>query len=623
MILIDNRNVLRWKDRDLLNKLMEIEKKNPTGNVIVERAKNGVLTMKVMLNDKTQYLHSKYDPEKDAERLINKFENEVAKHVLFVGTGFGYHIKMFMETHPNIKFSIYEPNIEVLLTYLGNQELSELPLHQLSRIFTGTKINEIENELQKILQSSNGDLQIITLPVYEKMYGEQIQCFMKLIIETLKNKRSNLAVKLTFQKRWTINSIKNFPTVLTTPNILHDIDKSSFENKPAIIVAAGPSLNSEFENLRYIKENKLAYIFSVGSAINALIEHNIYPDATCSFDPSEGQWKVIQKVKNNNIIEIPFIFGTSIGFETLEGYPGKTFHMITNQDTVSPQLLDTSQSIDIVLDSPSIAVVAFQLLSQLKCNPIILVGQNLGYRANKRYASGIQYDFVENELNEKEKNESITIKDVYGHDIETNEGFNRMRQQLEMYIGINRDIEVINTTKGGVEINGTSFIHLEELIRDRLKSKNVDNGWTEQSSAYDMKFTKKKLQLLTRIESNCRKQIQSSMDELQKIQVAMQNEKSERMENYFVTFDKQFSKLKRNAFYIGFIEPMVKVQNELLSEESQFIRYEPDVLKKAAIVVQAFSSFLQEIHLHHEFVMPYFEEMKSRIEEMTNEIEKG
>ena len=148
--------------------------------------------------------------------------------------------------------------------------------------------------------------------------------------------------------------------------------KGQFKGKPAMLVAAGPSLNEEIENIRYIKENGLAYIFSVGSAINTLIYHNIYPDAACTYDPTVNNQKVFAKVKEKNIKDIPMIFGSSVGYETLIDYPGKKYHMITSQDTVSNYYLKTEEEdrLDIVLDAPSIAVVTLQLLYVLGFNPV-------------------------------------------------------------------------------------------------------------------------------------------------------------------------------------------------------------------------------------------------------------
>jgi len=623
MILIDNRNVLRMKNRELLNRLAKIDNNEPTGNVIVEPAKTGIPTLKIAIDGRIQYLHSKYDPEKDAERFVDKYINETYKHVLFVGTGLGYHISKFLRTNPDTKFSIYEPNDEVLHAYLANAKLNALPLHNLGRIFTGTNESDITNELQRLLQSSKGVLQIIMLPVYEKIYGPQMGTIMESVLDSLKEKKSSLATNITFQKRWTINSIKNFPTVLKTPNILHDIDKNTFEGKPAIIVAAGPSLNEEFENLRYIKDNGLAYIFSVGSAINSLIEHGIHPDAACTYDPTERNQLVIQRIKDENITDIPLVFGSSVGFETLDVYPGKMLHMITSQDTISPQLLVATQSIDIVMDAPSIAVVTFQLLNQLGCNPIVLVGQNLGYQDNKRYASGIDYDFVENELSEQEQKATLTVKDVYGEDIQTDEGFNQMRQQLELHIQMATGKEVINTTKGGAHIEGTTFIHLNELISGSLTTQVVQQEWFDKSNQYDIKITSKKVGIISLAEKECSGILENSFNQLKRINTAIQLRQSKNMENRFIEFDKEFDKLKRNIFYKCFLEPMVRVEFDFLSEESQRVRFEKDGLKKAKVIIRIFNSFLQSTFNHLEFVRPYFEEMKSQIEEMTIDKENG
>ncbi|MFJ8257654.1 motility associated factor glycosyltransferase family protein [Peribacillus asahii] len=621
MMLIDNRNYLRLNHRPLLEKLVQWEaKRERNENVQVELSRKGVPTLKINMDGKTHYIHSKYDPQMEAERLITGINdlNEY-NHVLLIGIGLGYHLEELLKKYPDMKFSIYEPNIEVLYQFLSYQNISKQLGRNLKGIFTGTEENDIRHSVQHIHQA-NSKTFIYTLPVYKKVYEEQEVIVMQAMKDVLKGKQSYFATNVSFQKRWTINSIKNFSTVLKTPNILYDVDTAFFQGKPAIIVAAGPSLSSEFENLKYIKENGLAYIFSVGSAINALIEYGIYPDAACTYDPTELNQFVIQKIKDQNISEIPLIFGSSVGFETLSDYPGKMLHMITSQDTISPRLLDTSQNIDIVFDAPSIAVVTFQLLSQLGCNPIILAGQDLGYQNNQKYAVGIEYDFENNTLTEEEQQSLLTVKDVYGNDIGTTADFNQMREQLEMYIRASAKIEVLNTTKGGAHIQGTEFMSLADVIAQRLNDQTVQNKWLESKSNYEYEFVVKQLHQLKKAEERCEHILQKAFDELRNIDQAVQNRQSKKMEQRFVKFDKEFSKLKKNIFYSGFVEPTVRVQNEILSEESQSIRYEIDVLKKGQLVVTAFGSFIKECYAHLQFVRPYFEEMKEEIEKL--DIEK-
>lgn len=616
MILTDNRNVLRMKDRELLNKISEWDHQQPTGQVIVEQAKTGVPTMKVIQDGKTQYLQSKYDPEKEAQRFAGKFAEEPIHYVLFVGIGTAYHIEAFMEDHPDAKFAIYETNEEVLHAYLSNFRLDRLPVRNLLKIFTGIDQKQVTVEVQQLLAQSNNVLKIITLPVYEKMYGEQVNGILEKALEAIKNKHSSLTTNVAFQKRWTINSIKNFPTVLQTPNILHDIDRSAFEGKPAIIVAAGPSLNEEFENLRYIKEHGLAYIFSVGSAINALIEQGIYPDAACTYDPTERNQVVFTKLKDKGIKEIPLIFGSSVGYETLQNYPGSLFHMLTNQDTIAPNYLEHSDQINVVSDGPSIAVMTFQLLAQLGCSQIILVGQNLAYQNNKRYAEGIQYDHVENELSEIEQKNTMIVKDVYGNSVQTNEGFIRMRQQIEMYISHYRNIEVFNTTKHGAHIEGSVFVELNSLLEQKLKENVVKDIQIDTSNNYNIRYVNDRIIQMERNKKQLERNLQLAFNVLKRMNSAVKSKQLKELDKMFNQLDDQINNIRKNHYQMAFVEPMLRVHQEKMVELTREVRYETNLLKKGERIAHIFMNYIMDCESHIQSVSPYVKEMHDEIERL-------
>ncbi|GKV64860.1 MULTISPECIES: motility associated factor glycosyltransferase family protein [unclassified Sporosarcina] len=620
MILIDNRNVLRLKDRELLQRLSKWDDQPASGTVFSEPAKTGALTLKILYDGKPLYLQSKYDPQKEAERFAGKYDGEVIKHVLFAGIGTGAHIQAFMEKHPDAKFSIYEPNEEVLHMYLSNFCLDNLPIRQLEKIFTGIEEETVMAEVQQILAASNNVLKIITLPVYEKIYGEQLQIIFQKALESVKDRHSALATNIAFQKRWTINSIKNFPTVLQTPNILHDIDRSAFEGKPAIIVAAGPSLNEEFENLRHIKEHGLAYIFSVGSAINALIEQGIYPDAACTYDPQDINYRVIQVIKDKDLKDIPLIFGSSVGFETLENYPGELLHMIVSQDTVSSAFIDFPEEMQLnfVNDAPSIAVVTFQVLAKLGVSHIMLVGQNLAYIANQHYAKGIDYGTGSQTVSEEKLSSALSIKDVYGNDVKTTDDFNRMRQQLEMYISSHPQVKVWNTTKGGAAIQDAEFRALEDIIQDDLNKPVFQKGWTRPVHGYRTDHLEKKLQEMNRQCEILGAVLNRIFDVLKSIHQEVCLKKTNQLEKKYNQLDTEIDVMKNNNFYKTFVEPMVRVQQEFLNQNIKHVRHENQALRKGGIIVAEFSNFITECAQNYNFAHQLYREMKSEIESIIN-----
>ncbi|MGI6555696.1 MAG: motility associated factor glycosyltransferase family protein [Bacillota bacterium] len=413
------------------------------------------------------------------------FEDNTA--VIFYGTGLGYHIAAFAKRNPNVDFFIYEPVPEVFDQYISHGELSKLPLSRVKSIVLADTEQQAISFFKNFIERINNKLVIIPLPSHKAAFPEQYKQFQELFNKLIKDKRSSLHTNYAFQKRWILNSIKNFKEVISTPNILME-KKGAFTGQPALLVAAGPSLNEEIEKVRYIKDNGLAYIFSVGSAINTLVENNIYPHAACTYDPTENNQKVFAKVVERDIKEIPMIFGSSVGYETLERYSGPKYHMLTSQDTVSAFFLRSrnGEPIQGVYDAPTIAVVTLQLLYQLGFNPIILVGQNLAYKDKKRHSAGVDYS---SEVTEQEIKNGLWVKDVYGGEVLTNEGFNRMRLQMEMYIEKLSGIKVINTTRGGADIKGAPFVSMEEAMTQYLKDEITVSDWLPESiNSYDNNY---------------------------------------------------------------------------------------------------------------------------------------
>ncbi|MFC4403536.1 6-hydroxymethylpterin diphosphokinase MptE-like protein [Gracilibacillus xinjiangensis] len=603
-MLIDNYNILRLKNRSLLAQLKEHAFDNE--EVIVEPSKAGVPTLKVEVDQKYKYIHSKYDPKKEAVRIIEQFElPDEIEHVIFFGAGLGYHIQLFIEKNPRVSFTIYEPNINILVSFLENYSLYNHD--NLMNIICNKE--QMYDHLIKLTTQYRNQIKVFSLPSYSQIFKGQLDELYKEMIGILKSKKSNLVTNISFQRRWTINAMKNIPSLLKTPNILRDIDRSLFKGKPAIIVAAGPSLDEEYENLRYIKENRLAYIFSVGSAINSLIDQGIYPDAACTYDPKEENKVVFEKLREKQIDNIPLIFGSTVGYETIEDFPGEKLHMITSQDTVSTELLSDLKRNKILLDAPSIAVVTFQLLVTLEFSKIILVGQNLAFQNNTMYATGIDYH---NNIN-SETDRLIKIEDVEGREIYTNTAFNEMRKQLEIYTSSTKNVVIYNTTVGGAKIAGTQFLRLNEIIISELEREVVDANWYKQTPSYDLDYTISKLQILSKSKTDMirlLKDLKLKIIQLEKSSLSQ----AQQIEAKFHRFDKMFNKLKKNRFYQTFISPMIRVQLENLAEISKQTKLEQDTKRKVNMVIDHFGNIINEIEVVLDYIEVEFEKMKKFVE---------
>lgn len=613
MLLVDNIVILKEVFPTTLLKLREIENNIDEGFIKIEETKNGCKTLSIKKEEKWVYLHSKYNPIREAEAIIDEYKDiKDETSVIFYGVGLGYHIDAFLEKHPDVNFYIYEPIPEILYHYLSNKEIKNLPSKRLKNIITGMDTQTIGLFLNEFIDKSMGRVELITLPIHKQIFPENYRDFLDSYKTIVKGKMSNMAVESSFQKRWILNSMKNFKEIISTPNIMVE-KKGQFKGKTALLVAAGPSLNEEIENIRYIKENGLAYIFSVGTTVNTLINNNIYPHAITTYDPQEVNQVAVKKIKEMEISEIPLIFGSSVGYETVEDYSGKKYHMLTDQDTVSRFYLRTknNESIDRVYDAPTISVITLQILYNLGFSEVILVGQNLAYLGEKKYSSGSVYWTG---LSVAEKAKAKLVKDVYGNDILTNPGYITMKEQLEFYIKEYEGLKVINATKGGAHIEGTTFMELEEVIKNHLNTKIVEEGWLEcNPTEYDIDYLISQSKKMDKEYEEGLKLIKEYYKVLNSISTFIKNKNYNQAEKMYIKLDKVFSKIEKNKFFMTFIIPRNRVSYKALIDSIDSLNEEKDKTLKGERIVNSFKYFMDLCKKDIDELFPTYEELKRTI----------
>lgn len=603
-MLADNIVYLKKYYPEIYKRQQELEAENSRSLIIQEDAKNKIKTLKAVTSDQTIYIHSKYDPFKEAELLIEKVteteEINENSHIIFYGIGLGHHIDVFTSRFPDTAFTLYEPSCEIFSCFLEYKNLKKLSTKNINTIICEYDIGVMNDFFAKIVENLDKKTIIIELPVYRKVFPDQYDQFMKYMKVFIQNKRSSINVDYAYKKRWIVNSVNNFKEVLKTPNILKN-NNEIFEGKIAILVSAGPSLDYEIENLKQIKNMGTAFVFSVGSAINTLIHHGIYPDAMCTYDPSEKSQIVFEKVNEMEITSIPMVFGSSVGYEVLEQFKGPKLHMITNQDSVSNYLLKTSDddALAIVNDAPSIAVVTLELLNKLRFSQIILVGQNLAFQENRQYAGGIGYhqNGMENGVGRSGNKEIITI-DVNGNEIETTDSFNRMRNQMETYIK-NCNMAVINTTINGAHIDGTQFIPLETLIKELLLEKVVIGNEFEKSKnyqKYDNKYLKEKTEQLQFEFESYQTLLTDIKKQLGKLGEAIKKNNTKLVSEVHMKMDSLIQKMEANDFFKVIAMPLNRVEYGLLVNNAQRAKNEKNKIIRAKDIMKPTETFINLLY---------------------------
>ena len=171
VILVDNINILKERYPKTWDKIKDYEKNLDSNYIKVEETKKGFKTLSINKDGKNLYVHSKYNPFRETETIVDEYENmEDGTNVIFYGTGLCYHIDTFLEKYPNVNYYIYEPIPEILYAYLSNKSLKELPSKNLMNIMVGLDEQEIANCLSTFIDKNRRDVQIVELPIHKQIF---------------------------------------------------------------------------------------------------------------------------------------------------------------------------------------------------------------------------------------------------------------------------------------------------------------------------------------------------------------------------------------------------------------------------------------------------------------------
>ena len=242
-------------------------------------------------------LHSAYNPQKEAETIIQNTDFSEAETCVFLGTGLGYTCIECAKKHPEKTLIIFEPD----------------PYHFFSSlIFTDwTDVFKCKNLILAI--SCTPEQGITLINQYEilktnffhvkaqtnhaEKYFETLETLIK---RNINKEKINIATLEKFGKLWVKNTCKNLKKSFFSQGITQY--KNNAKNIPFLILAAGPSLQDILPHLKDIK-NK-AIIVCVDTALRFCIKYNVEPDFIVLTDPQYWAYKHIDGIKSPSSILI-------------------------------------------------------------------------------------------------------------------------------------------------------------------------------------------------------------------------------------------------------------------------------------------------------------------------------
>ncbi len=334
-------------------------------------------------------LVSKYDPAGEAEKLLAKLDFAKTACVVLLGFGLGHAARQASEKLGNTGLLIvYEPDTAVLAAVFRRLDLTAL-LHQPNLLLLGegddrATLTRLTERYSAMLTQGT---QIVTLPAGRSRQAEAYKQFSQLIADHVAYCRTNVATALVNASRTCRNlaaNLADYAAGATTEPL-----KDAAKGRVAVCVGAGPSL---VKNVHFLQDPKFrgnVVVIAVQTALKPLLDRGIQPDFVTALDYSPICARFYEGLPH--LPRVTLVAEPKANAAIFEAYPGP---IRVTQSSFNDQLLGhpdqggLARPITPIKGGATVAHLSFYLAQHLGCDPILFIGQDLGFSDGLYYAPG-------------------------------------------------------------------------------------------------------------------------------------------------------------------------------------------------------------------------------------------
>ncbi len=362
------------KNLDALPKLNELCSHYKDQLYSIESSKNNSQTLKI----KNIYLHSKYDPIKEANRIVDILLQDCKELDVFIlyGAGLGYVARMLFEKKIKnnnsaiLPYIIYiEADIKIFLTSINNFDWSEILINNQFKIFLEAEKELIGSFIQTIPTKRIRYYHHRPSYNFHENYYKDVQNYISYVLD---RKDMNTATFTRFQRLWTKNFLYNLPAYIysKTINQLKDIAKGS----TAVVVAGGPTVENNIQYLKSVKDSVI--IIAVDTVYKYLKKHSIEPDILVVVDPQFWNYKYIENAKINNSI---IVAESSVYHKVLQIAPIENYFVGSSIFKIAKFFDKNNEKRGTLAAGGSVATSAFDIARIIGSSEIIITGLDLSF----------------------------------------------------------------------------------------------------------------------------------------------------------------------------------------------------------------------------------------------------
>ena len=498
-VFLDNMARLWRHDPRLAQQVDQVQ---PDASLALQPSKKGPMTAVVVAQDgRKLFVHSRYDPEQEARDFCKSLGKSEAYCIVLSGLGLGYHVKALLEAFGDeIIIFVTEPDLVTIKTALEQTDLSaELETGRVEILTTLTKTGLHERLGRHATMLMLGTLLAVP-PVARDLNAEFHNACRQAILDYAAFAKMSLMTLVRNSGITCRNIANNLPTYVCTPPT--DTLRRAFAGCPAILVAAGPSLSRNIDQLQALQDK--AVIIAAQTTLRPLISRGIKPHFVTSLDFSDLSRQFFENVELPK--DLVLVAEPKASWHVVDAFrqtPAMAGHRVILLDNeFARRCIGDALARRSPMEAGSTVMhLAFYLAQWLGCDPIIFVGQDLAFTGHCYYTPGVAIHrswsselgrYCTLEMKEwmrivRQREILRKIKDINGCDIYTDEQMFTYLEQFERDFG-KCAARIVDATEGGARKDGAIHMTLSEAagrfcgqLLDRSRFSYLQRQWYDLS----------------------------------------------------------------------------------------------------------------------------------------------
>lgn len=322
-------------------------------------------------------LHSKYDPEKESEKQMDIPQILESKNIVFMGFGLGYGPIALAKKYPEKKIVLIENNPLWVLFAFSILDWEPVLQHPYCVFFIETPYPTIIGLLERM---NLRDCYFTKITAHMAHSGQWFANLFELIQRNKQKYSINKKTQSTFGLLWLRNMSKNLEWMGKLDGICRYKDKG--ENVTALILAAGPSLDTMLPYLKQLKEG--AILICVETALRACLSVGVEPDFIVLVDPQYWNARHLDGLASPSSILIT----ESAAYPSIFRFKCKEKILCSSLFALGKYIETYTGKNGELSPGGSVATTAWEFARFSGCKSIYVIGLDLGFPQKKTHFKG-------------------------------------------------------------------------------------------------------------------------------------------------------------------------------------------------------------------------------------------